>query len=59
VWWFVVVWVDSWGVAKGFRRVDRDQQFLLPVDLSEWLPADHLVCRNKHVATHPSEKPNT
>jgi transposase len=30
-------------VAKGFRRVDRGQQFLLPVDLAEWLPADHLV----------------
>jgi transposase len=35
--------VDNWVVAKGFRPVDRGQQFLLPVDLSEWLPADHLV----------------
>jgi transposase len=38
-----VVGVDNWGVAKGFRPVDRDQQFLLPVDLAEWVPADHLV----------------
>jgi len=30
-------------VAKGFRPVDRDQQFLLPPDMRHWLPADHLV----------------
>jgi len=30
-------------VAKGFRSVDRAQQFLLPVDMRDWLPADHLV----------------
>ena len=30
-------------VAKGFRPVDRDQQFLLPVSMREWLPAGHLV----------------
>jgi len=30
-------------VAKGFRPVDRDQQFLLPVSMREWLPASHLV----------------
>jgi hypothetical protein len=23
--------------------VDRDQRFLVPPDLREWLPADHLV----------------
>lgn len=31
------------GVAHGFRRVDRDQQFLLPPDLREWLPPGHLA----------------
>lgn len=30
-------------MAYGFRRVDRDQQFLLPPDLREWLPAGHLA----------------
>jgi len=30
-------------MAKGFRPVDRDQQFLLPVDMREWLPAEHSV----------------
>src|SRR5438309_4443037 len=30
-------------MAKGFRRVDRDQQFLLPPDMREWLPEDHLA----------------
>jgi transposase len=30
-------------VAFGFRPVDRDQQFLLPPDMREWLPADHPV----------------
>ena len=30
-------------MAKGFRPVDRDQQFLLPPDMRHWLPADHLV----------------
>jgi transposase len=31
------------GVAKGFRPVDRDQRFLVPPDMREWLPAGHLV----------------
>jgi transposase len=31
------------GVAHGFRRVDRDQPFLLPPDLREWLPEGHLA----------------
>jgi transposase len=31
------------GMAKGYRRVDRDQPFLLPPDMREWLPADHPV----------------
>jgi transposase len=30
-------------MAKGFLPVDRDQAFLLPPDLREWLPADHLA----------------
>jgi len=30
-------------MAKGFRPVDRDQPFLLPPDMREWLPAGHRV----------------
>ena len=30
-------------VAKGFRPVDRGQQFLLPVNMLEWLPVGHLA----------------
>jgi transposase len=30
-------------MAKGYRRVDRDQPFLLPPDMREWLPASHPV----------------
>jgi transposase len=30
-------------VAKSYRPVQRDQVFLLPPDMSEWLPPDHLV----------------
>jgi transposase len=30
-------------MAKGYRRVDRDQPFLLPPDMREWLPGDHPV----------------
>jgi transposase len=30
-------------MAKGYRPVDRDQPFLLPPDMREWLPADHGV----------------
>ncbi|WLP89160.1 transposase [Gordonia sp. NB41Y] len=40
----------SWGVvddnglvAKGYRPVDRDQQYLLPPSMREWLPADDPV----------------
>jgi hypothetical protein len=25
-------------VAKGYRLVDRDQQFLMPASMREWLP---------------------
>ena len=30
-------------VAKGYRLVDRDQQFLLPPDVRDWLPEDHFA----------------
>jgi transposase len=30
-------------VAKSYRPVLRDQPMLLPVDMREWLPVDHLV----------------
>jgi transposase len=30
-------------VAKSYRPVLRDQPMLLPIDLREWLPPDHLV----------------
>ncbi|UWZ56418.1 transposase [Dactylosporangium aurantiacum] len=33
----------SLGMAKQFRPVDRDQQFLLPVDMRDWLPDEHQV----------------
>lgn len=30
-------------MAKDFRPVDRGQQFLLPPDMAQWLPAGHLA----------------
>jgi len=30
-------------MAYGYRAVDRDQSFLLPPDMREWLPAGHLA----------------
>ena len=30
-------------MAKGYRPVRRDQLFLLPPDMREWLPEDHPV----------------
>lgn len=30
-------------VAKGYRPVVRDQEFLLPPNMADWLTADHLV----------------
>jgi transposase len=33
----------DWVVARRFRPVDREQPFLLPPDMREWLGADHLV----------------
>jgi transposase len=38
----MLVW-DDFRMAKGYRRVDRDQPFLLPPDMREWLPEDHPV----------------
>lgn len=35
--------MDNWLVAKDFRYPDRDQVFLLPPDMREWLPAEHVV----------------
>jgi transposase len=35
--------LKDWLVANSYRSVDRDQGFLLPPDMREWLPADHLV----------------
>src|SRR6516162_9177644 len=34
---------DDLIMAKGFRPVVRDQPFLLPPDMREWLPAGHLA----------------
>jgi hypothetical protein len=30
-------------MAYNFLRGDRDQPFLLPPDLRDWLPADHVA----------------
>jgi hypothetical protein len=30
-------------MAKRYRPVDRDQPFLFPPDMREWLPPDHPV----------------
>jgi transposase len=30
-------------MAKGYIPVDRDQLFLVPPDMKQWLPKDHLV----------------
>ena len=30
-------------MAMGYRRVDRDQLFVLPPSMRDWLPADHLA----------------
>jgi len=39
---FVIVW-DGRFMAKGYRLVDRDQPFLFPPDMREWLAPDHPV----------------
>ncbi|MGW6195090.1 transposase, partial [Kribbella sp. NPDC055110] len=35
--------VRLFGMAKLYRPVDRGQGFLLPPDMADWLPDDHLV----------------
>jgi transposase len=40
--WFMIVW-DDWWMAKGYRRVERDQVFLFPPSMRDWLPAGHPV----------------
>src|SRR5690348_12901306 len=44
---FVIFW-DDYVMAKGYRPVARDQAFLLPPDMREWLPADHPDTRALH-----------
>src|SRR5512139_4136424 len=39
-------------MAKRFRAVDRDQQFLLPVDMRDWLPDEHQVWLILDVVEH-------
>ena len=34
---------DNSTVAHEYVKVDRNQQFLLPPDMNDWLPRDHLV----------------
>jgi transposase len=38
----MIIWDDR-GMAKRYRPVVRDQAFLLPPDMRDWLPADHPV----------------
>jgi transposase len=38
----VLVW-ENLGMAKGYRPLRRDQPFLLPPDMREWLADDHPV----------------
>ena len=35
--------VDHFGMAQNFIAVDRDQAFLMPPSLREWLPENHLA----------------
>jgi transposase len=37
------MWWREWGVAYNFVAEDRDQLYLLPVSVAEWLPEDHLA----------------
>jgi len=39
----VRVGVDHFGMAQNFVGADRDQLFLLPPDLTDWVPDDHVV----------------
>jgi transposase len=40
---FLIVVYEYSVVAKRYRPVDRDQLFLLPVSMADWLPEDHVV----------------
>jgi transposase len=42
-WWVGLLLVDNPLMARGYRRVDRDQEFLLPANMADWLAGDHLV----------------
>ena len=35
--------LDHSGMAQNFIGCDRDQSFLMPPDVRDWLPEDHLV----------------
>lgn len=35
--------LGEWVMARNYRPVDRDQPFLLPPDMRDWLPREHLV----------------
>jgi transposase len=39
---FMIVW-DDWRMAKRYRPVRRDQPYLLPPDMRDWLAEDHPV----------------
>ena len=38
----VMIW-DDWRMAKRYRPVDRDQPYLFPPSMRDWLPEDHPV----------------
>jgi transposase len=38
----MIIW-DDYCMAKRYRPVSRDQRFLFPPDMRDWLPADHPV----------------
>ncbi|TDO49032.1 hypothetical protein EV643_1061, partial [Kribbella sp. VKM Ac-2527] len=41
---WITGWVfEYWDMANSYRPVDRDQAFLLPPDMADWLPGDHLA----------------
>ena len=35
--------MDAVGVSVNVREVDRDQLFLMPLSVRDWLPDDHLA----------------
>ena len=41
--WFDLLVCQNVLVAKGYRPVVRDQEFLLPPNMADWLGEDHLV----------------